>query len=166
MDITLSLPYYHCSQRWETYHQITTATTAAPPIDPPMAALVPTPQCLASHLDMLDTLSSSPVSGAGLLKPTGSPVEKSLGVGAVLVVDVLFANRISEIFVGIVPVPLIEVLITASYDESATEVAAVLIPESPSVVSEPVETASCEVAPSASEEKLSTCRASCCAVST
>lgn len=166
MDIILGPPYYQPSQRWETYHQITTATTAAPPIDPPMAALVPTPKCLVSHLIMLNALGGSPVPGAGLLEPAGAPEEIALVVEAVLVVDVLFANRLSEIVVGIVPVPLIEVLITASYDESATEVTAVLISESPSVVSEPVKIASCEVAPSASEEELSTCRASCCAVST
>lgn len=37
--------------------------------------------------------------------------------------------------------------------QEVTEVAAVLIPESPSVVSEPVKIASCEVAPSASKEE-------------
>lgn len=84
----------------------------------------------------------------------------------VLSVDVLFADRVSETVVCIVPIPLIEVLITSSNDESATEVAAVSITASTSVVSELVKIASCEVVPSASEEELSTCRASCCAVST
>ena len=84
----------------------------------------------------------------------------------VLSVDVLFADRVSETVVCIVPIPLIEALITASYDESATEVTAVSNTESPSVVSELVKIVSCEVASSASEVELSTCRASCCAVST
>lgn len=92
--------------------------------------------------------------------------EEVLVSEAVLSVVVPFADWVSETVVGIVPVPLIEALITASYDESATEVTAVSNTESPSVVSELVKIASCEVAPSANEEELSTCRASCCAVST
>jgi hypothetical protein len=126
-----------------------------------MAALVPTPGCLVIHLDMLDALSSSPVPIVGLLEPDGIV----LVVGAVLAVDVLaadvlaadvlFADRVSEAVVGIVPVPLIEVVI-----------AAVLITESASVVNKLVKIASCEVAPSASVEELCTCRASYCAVPT
>lgn len=83
-----------------------------------------------------------------------------------LSVDVLFADRVSETVVGIVPIPLIEVMTTASYDESTTEVVAVSVTESPFVVSRLVKIASCEVAPGDSEVELSTCRASCCAVST
>jgi hypothetical protein len=120
-----------------------------------MAALVPTPEYLVSHLDMLDALSSSPVPIAELLEPLFPSDGILLVVGAVPSTDVvLFADRVSEAIVGIVPVPLIEVLITASYDESATEVAAVLITESAPVIGELAKIASCEVAPSASEEEL------------
>jgi hypothetical protein len=147
-----------------TYHQITTAITAAPPIDPPIAALVPTPTLFVSHLDRLNCSDISPVPRPELLEPFG--VASLLVAGAVLVVAVIFAERVLETVVGLVAVPLIEVSITASYAES-TIVAAVLITEPEFVASAVVKMASsCEDDPGDSEEEVGTCRASCCPFST
>jgi hypothetical protein len=139
-----------------TYHQITTAITAAPPIDPPIAALVPTPTLFVSHLDRLNCSDNSPVPRPELLEPFG--VASLLVAGAVLVVAVIFAERVLETVVGLVAVPLIEVSITASY---------ALITEPELVASAVVKMASsCEDNPGDSEEEVGTCRASCCPFST
>jgi hypothetical protein len=139
-----------------TYHQITTAITAAPPIDPPIAALVPTPTLFVSHLDRLNCSDISPVPRPELLEPFG--VASLLVAGAVLVVAVIFAERVLETVVGLVAVPLIEVSITASY---------ALITEPELVASAVVKMASsCEDNPGDSEEEVGTCRASCCPFST
>jgi hypothetical protein len=139
-----------------TYHQITTAITAAPPIDPPIAALVPTPTLFVSHLDRLNCSDNSPVPRPELLEPFG--VASLLVAGAVLVVAVIFAERVLETVVGLVAVPLIEVSITASY---------ALITEPELVASAVVKMASsCEDDPGDSEEEVGTCRASCCPFST
>jgi hypothetical protein len=139
-----------------TYHQITTAITAAPPIDPPIAALVPTPTLFVSHLDRLNCSDISPVPRPELLEPFG--VASLLVAGAVLVVAVIFAERVLETVVGLVAVPLIEVSITASY---------ALITEPELVASAVVKMASsCEDDPGDSEEEVGTCRASCCPFST